>query len=311
MAAPTCSLCPRQCNARRAQGQKGVCAELDSVRVARAALHHWEEPPISGSSGSGAVFFSGCPLHCVYCQNASISRGGAGREVSVERLARIFLELQDKGALNINLVTPTHYALQICRAVRMAREEGLQIPIVYNTSGYEKAKTIHALAGFVDIFLTDFKYASAALAQTYSHAPDYPQVASAALDAMHEVAGAYRLGDDPRPLGCRTCSESEVLLGGVVVRHMLLPGFLEDSKVVMQILAEKPYADAMWFSFMNQYTPMDGIEKTAPELNARVCDEEYEQLVDFALELGLDNSFMQVGGTAEESFIPQFDGTGV
>lgn len=287
---------------------RGVCGEGEAIRLARAALHFWEEPPISGESGSGTVFFSGCPLRCVYCQNEEIASGVIGREVSVERLARIFLEQQGRGALNVNLVTPTHFAPQIREALDLARsnalsDEPLDLPIVYNTSGYETVEAIESLRGYVDVFLTDFKYASSDLAARYSKAPDYPSVASEALDAMFELVGPVKYDENERG--------EERLAGGVVVRHMLLPGHLSDSKRIMELIASKPYAADLIVSIMNQYTPAQGLARDYPELLGTVSDSDYEELIDHALGLGLENSFMQEGGTASESYIPAFDYEGV
>lgn len=299
----SCNICPRSCGVDR-EVQAGVCGEGNAVRLARAALHMWEEPPISGESGSGTVFFTGCPLRCVYCQNRPIAQGDVGREVSVERLANIFLEQQARGALNINLVTPTHFAPQIREALDLARSsdfclEPLRLPIVYNTSGYELVESIEAMRAYVDVYLTDFKYASDELALRYSKAADYPQVASSALDAMFEAVGpvAYEISS----------GGEELLTRGIVVRHLLLPGQLEDSKRVMEILASKPYKDNIIVSLMNQFTPVNDLRIECPELMAYVSDSEYDELIDYALELGLENSFMQEGGAAEESFIPAFD----
>ena len=302
-----CTICPRACAVDR-ELSKGVCEEGRSVRLARAALHMWEEPPISGESGSGTVFFSGCNLRCVYCQNASIATGAVGREVTVERLAEIFLEQQQRGALNINLVTPTHFAPQIREALNLARSPEfaatpLHLPVVYNTSGYETVLALDAMRGYIDIFLTDFKYASSDLAARYSKAPDYPQVASEALDRMFENVGALRYGTND--------GGEERLERGVIVRHLLLPGQLDDSKRVMDILASKPYHDEIIVSLMNQYTPVNDISAEYPELMERVREEYYEELIDYALDLGLENSFMQEGDAAEESFIPAFDYEGV
>ncbi len=285
-----------------------MCGEGNEVRLARAALHFWEEPPISGESGSGTVFFSGCPLRCVYCQNKSIARGEVGRGVSIERLARIFLEQQERGALNINLVTPTHFATQIKAALDLARSDAfsdtpLVLPIVYNTSGYELPEAIAALDGYVDVFLTDFKYASADLAGRYSSAPDYPDVASRALDAMFELVGPLRYA--------RNEKGEECLMRGVIVRHLLLPGQIADSKRVMGALAAKPYRDDIIVSIMNQYTPSADLADTFPELGFRVSEDEYDELIDYVLDLGIVNSFMQEGDTADESFIPSFDYEGV
>lgn len=277
------------------------------MRLARAALHYWEEPPISGESGSGTVFFSGCPLQCVYCQNKEIAQGRVGKEISLERLAEIFLELQDKGALNINLVTPTHFAPQIREALDMARaldSQGrtLTLPIVYNTSGYETVEAIGALEGYVDVFLTDFKYANVDIALRYSKAADYPEVASRALDAMFELVG---------PASYDVHQGQERMTKGVVVRHLLLPGHLDESKAVMQLIAEKPYRDDIVVSIMNQFTPSEELVARCPELARHVREDEYDELVDYALDLGIEHSFMQESGTAEESFIPAFDYEGV
>ena len=265
----------------------------------------WEEPPISGEAGSGTVFFSGCTLRCVYCQNHAIATGEVGLEISVERLAEIFLEQQKiRRALNINLVTPTHFWPLICDAIDMARSRGLVIPIIANTSGYERPEVIKALGNRIDAYLTDFKYASSTLAQRYSMAADYPKVASAALDAMYAAVGPYSLGRGVN-------GEEGILQRGIIVRHLMLPGHLDDSMRVMDILASKPYADNVWVSLMNQYTPMEGVGDRYPELAGKVTEDEYDELIDYALDLGLENSFMQEGGTAEESFIPAFDYEGV
>lgn len=278
------------------------------MRLARATLHFWEEPPISGEAGSGTVFFTGCPLRCVYCQNRSIARGKVGREVSIERFAQIFLEQQERGALNINLVTPTHFAPQIKEALDLARSGDfsctpLSLPIVYNTSGYELPEAIAELGGYVDVFLTDFKYASSELARRYSAAPDYPETASAALDAMFELVGPCAYDTSERG--------EERLVRGIIVRHLLLPGQLDDSKHVMELLAAKPYRDQIIVSVMNQFTPVTDIVQDYPELSRTVSDEEYDELIDYALDLGIVNSFMQEGGAASESFIPAFDYEGV
>lgn len=281
--------------------------------VARAALHFWEEPPISGSRGSGTVFFAHCPLRCVYCQNAVIAAGEAGAEVSVERLGEMCLELQEQGALNVNFVTPTHYAPEARAAVAWARERGLALPVVWNTSGYETVAAVRANAGTVDAYLADFKYADAELARRYSHAPDYPEVALAALEAMVEEAG--------RPTFDEVDGEPR-LTGGVVVRHLMLPGALEDSKRVVRLVHER-FGDAVLLSLMNQYTPVladaakAGDARAAatldrcPELAERVSDDEYELLLDYADELGVEDYFWQQGGAAEDSFIPAFDLSGV
>ena len=295
-----CTLCPRNCRADRAAGQRGYCGVAGTkIKCARAALHMWEEPCISGKQGSGTVFFSGCPLRCVYCQNRDIARAEAGKDITPERLAEIFLELQEKGAANINLVTPTHYTPEIVWAVRRARALGLQLPIVYNCGGYEKVETLQMLEGIVDIYLTDFKYMETETAARYSHAPDYPQTAQMALKEMVRQMGGKEAVFDA----------GGMMKKGVIVRHLLLPGHLKNAKAVVEYVY-KTYGNQVYVSLMNQYTPLPGMEKW-PELNRKVTKREYERLVDFAIGLGVECGFIQEGETAEESFIPAFDCEGV
>ena len=293
-----CTLCPRSCGADRAAGQKGYCGVGGTkIKAARAALHMWEEPCISGSQGSGTVFFSGCPLRCVYCQNRDIARAGAGKEITVERLSEIFLELQEKGAANMNLVTPTHYTPEIVKAVAEARDGGLTLPIVYNCGGYEKPETLRTLEGIVDIYLTDFKYMDAEAARRYSHAPDYPEIAKEALGEM--------VRQQPEPV----FDEKGMMKKGVIVRHLLLPGHLKNAEAVVKYVYET-YGNRVYLSLMNQYTPLPGMEKW-PEINRKVTRREYDRLLDYAVELGVENGFIQEGRTAEESFIPAFDCEGI
>jgi len=292
-----CVLCPRECNAKRVDGEKGVCGVSGSGIIgARAALHMWEEPCISGENGSGTVFFSGCPLHCVYCQNYGLSWAEVGTEVSVERLAEIFLELQEKKAENINLVTPTHYTPEIIQAVKIARKQGLIIPIIYNCSGYEKVETLRMLQGIVDIYLTDFKYMDTEMAKLYSRAENYPEIVKLALGEM-----------------VRQCSRAEfdhrgIMKRGVIVRHLLLPGYLENAKNVVRYVYET-YGDKVFLSLMNQYTPLSQVE-SYPEINRCVTEAEYEELLDYAIEIGVENGYIQEGETAKESFIPAFNNEG-
>lgn len=300
-----CDWCPRACGANRAAGQAGFCGADDTLRIARAALHFWEEPCLSGERGSGTVFFAHCPLRCVYCQNARIADGSVGKAISVHRLADICLELQAAGALNINMVTPTHYAAHIRAAVADARGRGLALPVVFNASGYETVSAVRAACGTADIWLTDFKYASGALAAAYSHAPDYPEVALAALDAMVDACGEVAFDEvDGAPR----------MRSGVIVRHLLLPGQLEDSMRVVALLHAR-YGDAIRLSLMNQYTPVIAADSAVaarfPELLSRVSDNAYERLLDFADDLGISEYYWQNGAAAEESFIPAFDYTGV
>ena len=224
-----CDLCPRKCLVDRKKGEKGICGQTENLKVARAALHFWEEPCISGDAGSGAVFFSGCPLHCVFCQNENIANGTVGKEISLERLVDIFLELQEKRANNINLVTPGHFVPQIVKALDQARKEGLTLPVVYNTSSYETVDTIKMLEGYVDIYLPDFKYMSPGLSKKYSHAPDYAEVAKAAIAEMVRQTGkaVFVNGD-----------EDNLILSGTIVRHLTLPGCMADSIQILKYLHE-------------------------------------------------------------------------
>lgn len=291
-----CNLCPRNCMAERDKGQKGYCLSDNKIIVARAALHMWEEPCISGETGSGTVFFSGCNLRCIYCQNYEIAAAVKGREVSVSELSEIFLALEKQGASNINLVTPDHYVPEIIEAVSDARKKGLTLPIVYNGSGYEKPEVIRRLKGIVDIFLTDFKYMEADLAERFSHAPDYPQVAKSALEAMVEIAGEPVFDKDG------------MMQKGVIVRHLLLPGHKKNAKDVIRYVYEN-YGDRVYISLMNQYTPFERLKERedCKELCRRVTKREYENVLDYMIGLGVKNAFIQEGDTAKESFIPDFE----
>ncbi|MBQ8184320.1 MAG: DUF3786 domain-containing protein [Lachnospiraceae bacterium] len=288
-----CYLCPRECGAKRREGQKGVCKADERILVARASLHMWEEPCISGEKGSGTVFFSGCSLGCVYCQNERISGAQVGYALTTEELAKTFLVLQEAGAENINLVTPSHYAWEIREALLLARQQGLKLPIVYNCSGYEKVETLRLLEDVVDIYLTDFKYMDEELAGRYSRAKDYPGVAKEALAEMVRQQGEPQF--DHRGM----------MQKGVILRHLLLPGCLENGKAVVRHAFEA-YGNGIFYSVMNQYTPMPQMAD-CPELYRKVTDEEYDALVDYALELGVENGFIQEGETAQESFIPDFE----
>lgn len=296
-----CSLCPRRCGARRAQGVAGACGMTSELRVARSALHFWEEPPISGEAGSGAIFFSGCPLRCVFCQNHEISSGGFGLSVGTSRLAEMMLELQGAGALNINLVTALHFAPQVREAVALARGAGLAVPIVCNTSGYELAEVVRALSGTVDVWLTDFKYADGRLAAELSAAPDYPDVAAEALAAMVEGV---------RAAGGRALAEDGRMLRGVIVRHLVLPGHADDSCAVLDRVWQIAGNDVD-LSIMNQYTPNERCRRAGGDLARGVLEEEYELALCHADDLGFERIWWQEGGTVSESFVPAFDATGV
>ncbi len=296
-----CRLCPRACGAHRSRGAAGMCGMTSQLHVARCALHFWEEPPISGEAGSGAVFFSGCPLRCVFCQNHEISSGGFGLDVGPGRLAQAMLELQAQGALNVNLVTPLHFAPDVRRAVLMARDAGLALPVVCNTSGYELAEVVRAMSDVVDVWLTDFKYASRDLAARLSSARDYPDVARVALEAML---------DGVRAAGGRLLGPDGSMRRGVIVRHLVLPGHADDSCAVLDEVWDVAGNEAD-LSVMNQYTPNDACRERGGDLARAVSDEEYEIVLCHADDLGFENIWWQEGGTVSESFVPAFDATGV
>ena len=292
-----CLLCPRKCGINRAAGQTGVCGVSSEIKVARAALHYWEEPCISGKKGSGAVFFSGCSLHCVFCQNREISDGKAGKVISKERLSDIFLELKAKGANNINLVTPGQYIPDIVWAVSDARRRGMELPIVYNTSGYENADELKQLEGIVDVYLPDFKYMDSALSAKYSRAKDYPFVAKQAISEMVRQQPRVVIDD-----------ATGLIQKGVIVRQLLLPGHVNDAKTILKYLHDT-YQDSIYISMMSQFTPI--ALKDYPEINRTVTKREYERLIDYAIKIGITNAFIQEGNVAKDSFIPAFDCEGV
>ena len=292
-----CLLCPRKCGINRSTGQTGVCGVSSEIKVARAALHYWEEPCISGKRGSGAVFFSGCSLHCVFCQNREISDGKAGKVISKERLSDIFMELADKGANNINLVTPGQYIPDIVWAVNDAKSRGMKLPIIYNTSGYENVTELKLLEGIVDVYLPDFKYMDSTLSARYSRAKDYPSVAKQALSEMVRQQPDVVIDD-----------ATGLIQKGVIVRQLLLPGQVNDAKAVLKYLYDT-YHDHVYISMMSQFTPI--ALKDYPEINRTVTKREYERLVNYALEIGITNAFIQEGDVAKDSFIPAFDCEGV
>lgn len=292
-----CLLCPRKCGTNRRTGQTGVCGVSSEIKVARAALHYWEEPCISGKRGSGAVFFSGCSLHCVFCQNREISDGKEGKVISKERLSDIFMELAGKGANNINLVTPGQYIPDIVWAVNNAKSRGMKLPIIYNTSGYENVTELKLLEGIVDVYLPDFKYMDSTLSAMYSRAKDYPSVAKQALSEMVRQQPDVVIDD-----------ATGFIQKGVIVRQLLLPGHVNDAKAVLKYLYDT-YHDHVYISMMSQFTPI--ALKDYPEINRTVTRREYERLIDYALEIGITNAFIQEGDVAKDSFIPAFDCEGV
>lgn len=292
-----CTLCPRECHVNRENKKRGYCGMDSRIYAARAALHMWEEPCISGEKGSGAVFFSGCGLRCIFCQNREIAIGKDGKEISVEKLGEIFLNLEKQGAANINLVTGAHYVPQIREALSIAKEKGLSVPVVYNSSGYEKVETLKLLEGYVDVYLPDFKYMEASLAEAFSNAPDYPERAKEAVEEM------------VRQTGNCVFNEEGYIEKGTIVRHLILPGHTVNSKKVLDYL-HNTYGNKIFISIMNQYTPVYE-QKVYKELNRKVTEREYKKVLDHALEIGVENGFWQTGDTAKESFIPSFNYEGL
>lgn len=293
-----CTLCPRQCHADRLSGKVGRCGQTAEIKAARAALHFWEEPCISGTCGSGAVFFSGCALQCTFCQNRTIALDECGRVISPKRLAEIYLELQEKGAANINLVTAGHFVPQTAYSLQLARQQGLTLPVVYNTGSYEEVSSLMLLDGLVQIYLPDLKYYSSELAFRYSRAADYFEKAAAAIAEMYRQTGQPVM--DP---------ETGLMKRGVIVRHLLLPGQSKDSKHILRYLHET-YGNNIYVSIMNQFTPL--ADSALPEeLNRTVTHAEYEKILSFAERIGIEKGFYQEGDTAKESFIPPFDLEGI
>ncbi len=287
----SCNLCPRNCFVDRTK-TVGVCGMKDQLVIARASLHLWEEPCLSGTNGSGTIFFSGCNLKCIFCQNHEISTKMIGRCVTTEEFATICINLQKMGAHNINLVTPTHFVPLIIEGLKLAKEKGLMIPIVYNTSGYEKKETIQMLDGIIDIYLPDFKYYDDFYATRYSHAKNYFQYSKDALQEMVKQVG--------KPM----FDQNGMMIKGVIVRHLMLPGLKEDTKKILKYLYDTYHHD-IYISIMNQYTPVRKF-KTYDNLNHTLLESDYDEVINYALDLGIKKAFMQEGGTQEESFIPDF-----
>ena len=287
-----CYLCPRECGADRSLGELGICGEGDGIRGARYSLHLWEEPPISGTCGSGTIFFSGCSLRCEFCQNRAISHEGKGEPVSVERLAEMILELEAQGAHNINLVTPTHFADKVARALALAKEK-LHVPVVYNCGGYESVEALQALSGLVDVYLPDFKYLSPELSFAYSRAKNYAEAASAALCEMYRQVGAVRLDGDG------------LLQKGVMVRHLVLPGSRQDSVAVLEKIADLIPSSDILLSLMRQYTPDFAPPEAPAPLHRRVTTFEYETVREAAVRLGF-SGYCQQASAASTAFTPDF-----
>ena len=286
-----CMLCPRKCGVNRNKGELGFCKATNKIKIARYSLHMWEEPCISGTQGSGTIFFSCCNLKCIFCQNYDISTNNIGKEISIERFKDICLELQEKGALNINLVTPTMYIPLIKEGLILAKKEGLKIPIVYNSSGWENVEALKELDGLIDIYLPDFKYYDDNLAKNFSNIFNYFEITKKALEEMYRQVGKNEFKND-------------IMTKGVIVRHLLLPKHIDDSKKILEYLYNT-YKDNIYISIMNQYTPLRNIKEYS-ELNETVSDNEYDDLINYACDLGIVNAFIQEGETCKESFIPDF-----
>jgi len=293
-----CRLCPRECGINRIAGAKGVCGMGPEISAARAALHFWEEPCISGTNGSGAVFFSGCSLHCSFCQNEPVSSGRAGRIISAERLSEIFFELKSQGAHNINLVTPTHFIPQITAALHMAKENGLDLPVICNCSGYENVEALRIWDGLIDIYLPDLKFYSSAISKMLCAAPDYFEKASAALTEMFRQTGEPQFDKDG------------LMQKGMIVRHLMLPGHLFDTRRLLSYLCDT-YGNKIYISLMNQYTPPASADTKPDAPDHPLRENHYEAMVRYLQELGQVNAFIQGSGTDSESFIPPFDLTGI
>lgn len=328
-----CILCPRKCGIDRTLGKVGFCGQSADLKIARAALHYWEEPSISGAEGSGAIFFSGCNLGCVFCQNYEISSRGVGYEISVEELSENFLRLQEEGANNINLVTAVPHAPKVIAALDFAKGQGLKIPVVYNSSGYESIETLKMFDGYVDIYLPDLKYLSEPLAGKLSAAADYPEVAKAAIQEMFRQTGSPVFANRQTAAEQNVSGESEdkkhntsgeavdknhntsgepqvvsdepLMIRGTIVRHLVLPGHVKNAKEVLEYLY-RTYGNNIYISIMSQFTPIEGLLGGYPELNRRITEREYDRVVDFALALGIENAYIQEREVAKESFIPDF-----
>lgn len=292
-----CTLCRHNCRVNRLNGNIGFCNSGEKVKLARVSLHHWEEPCLSGDKGSGTIFFSNCNLKCVYCQNYAISSNGIGKEISIKRLSEIFLEQQERGAHNINLVTPTHFVPQIVESLKLAKDSGLTLPIVYNTNSYENIETIKALKGYIDVYLPDLKYFNDKYALKYSNAPNYFTAASKVIEEMFSQVGEA------------VFDMNGMMKKGVIIRHLMLPGLLFDSKKIIDYIYNT-FKDSVFISLMNQYTPMFNTS-CYPEINKKINPKHYEALINYCINLGITNAYIQEQGTASESFVPSFDLRGI
>ena len=292
-----CNICPHECNCNRYEGKIGRCKATDKIRIALYSIHDFEEPCISGKKGSGTIFFSNCNLNCVYCQNYEISQLGKGKDITIEELSDIFLYQQEKGVENVNLVTPTSYTIQIIEAIKIARRKGFKLPIIYNTNGYEKVETLKLLEGYIDVYLPDLKYAENELAFKYSKIDNYFEIATKAILEMIRQVGVPKF------------NTNGIIEKGVIVRHLVLPNLVNDSKQIINYLFNT-YHNNIYISIMNQYTPLEHVKKYK-DLNRMITNKEYDEVINYAIELGIENAFIQEGETQKESFIPDFDYTGI
>lgn len=288
-----CKLCPRECQVNRLKGQKGFCQITDKVEIALASLHYFEEPCISGKEGSGTIFFSHCNMKCMFCQNHEISQEGKGKAITVEKLAEIMVNQQKRGAQNINLVTPTMYSTQIKEAIRIAKEKGLRIPIIYNSNGYESITALKNLEGYIDIYLPDLKYYSNTLAEKYSKAPNYFEIATKAIREMIRQVG--------KPI----LDENGIMKKGVMIRHLVLPNHLLNTKGILKWIQENIKED-VWVSIMAQYFPTYQVREDKL-LGRKLTKEEYDRVKEWIDEFGLVNGYMQELGEHEEEYVPNFD----
>lgn len=293
----SCKLCPRNCGINRLDGQLGYCKSGEDIKIARVSLHNWEEPCISGKNGSGTIFFSNCNLRCVFCQNHEISSESVGKEVSIKRLSEIFMEQQKRGANNINLVTPTHYVPQIIEALDLAKSQGLNIPILFNTNGYENIETIKLLRGYIDVYLPDIKYFNNKYSEKYSNAKDYFLYASKSVEEMFSQVGKVQF------------NREGLIKKGVIIRHLMLPGLLFDSKKIIDYIYNT-FGDSIYLSLMNQYIPMYKASNFS-EINKPLNPKHYDTMIDYCLSLGIKNAFIQDTGTSSKNFVPEFDLRGV
>ncbi|OFI06592.1 radical SAM superfamily protein [Clostridium acetireducens DSM 10703] len=291
-----CTLCPRNCKVNRLKDSLGFCNVGKNIRLAKAYLHKWEEPCISGENGSGTIFFSNCNLNCVFCQNHEISQKNYGKEISINRLSDIFIEQQNKGAHNINLVSPTPYVPQIIEAIKLSKCKGLSIPIIYNTNSYENIETIKLLKGYIDVYLPDIKYFDDKYAIKYSNAKNYFKHASSAVKEMFSQVG-------------NPVFKNGLIKKGIIIRHLMLPGLLFDSKKIIDYIY-KTFGNSVYISIMNQYTPTYN-SKYYKEINKKLNINHYNSLINYAISIGVTNGFIQENGTCSENFIPNFDLEGI